>query len=96
MRRDSRIYEHDQRGRQHVAPFGGLTATGGVGEPFTPSTLTYTVTNTGPVSWTATSQVLWITLSSGGGVLAAGTSGWIATIPLASGVNTIKEPGRYP
>lgn len=57
-----------------VTPPGGFTAAGPVGGPFTPASQVVTLTNNGTVarSWTMTSGSGWVTLSAGGGTLAAG------------------------
>ncbi len=63
-------------GPMTVTPAGGLTSSGTIGGPFSPSSQTYTVTNTGTASmnWTATNGKSWVTLSSAGGTLAAGAN----------------------
>ncbi len=59
-----------------VTPATGLTSTGTIGGPFTPSSAVYTISNTGNASmnWTAAKTVAWVTLSSTGGTLAAGAN----------------------
>ena len=54
----------------------GLTSSGTVGGSFTPSSATYTLTNSGNASmnWTATKTAAWVTLSSASGTLAAGAN----------------------
>ncbi len=59
-----------------VTPATGLTSTGTVGGPFSPSSQTYTLTNTGgqSISWTAGATQPWLSLSSTGGTITAGAS----------------------
>jgi hypothetical protein len=57
-----------------VTPGTGLTSTGFVGGAFSPSSVTYTLQNTGvgSVNWTAAKGQAWVTLSKIGGTLSAG------------------------
>ncbi len=59
-----------------VTPATGLTSSGTVGGSFSPSSATYTLSNTGNASmnWTAAKTVAWLTLSSASGTLAAGAN----------------------
>ncbi len=59
-----------------VTPATGLTSSGTVGGSFTPSSATYTLTNTGNASmnWTAAKTAAWLTLSSTSGTLTAGAN----------------------
>jgi hypothetical protein len=59
-----------------VAPGTGLSSTGSVGGPFSPSAQLYAVTNTGmgSLSWSATNAASWLSLSLTGGMLSPGTS----------------------
>ena len=59
-----------------VTPATGLTSSGTVGGSFTPSSATYTISNTGNASmnWTAAKTAAWLTLSSTSGTLAAGAN----------------------
>ena len=79
-----------QAGALSVSPAGGLTSSGTVGGPFTPSSQSYTLQNTGgqPVSWTAGKTQSWVTLSSTGGSLAAGASATV-TVSIGSGANSL-------
>jgi hypothetical protein len=54
-----------------VEPFTGLISSGPVGGPFTPSSITYTVTNleTSPLVFEATTAASWITLNSTGATI---------------------------
>ena len=58
-----------------VAPFGSFAATGQVGGTISPASQVFTLNNTGttPLNWTASKSQPWLTLSSTGGTLAAGT-----------------------
>ena len=77
-----------------VTPAGGLTSSGTAGGPFTPSSLSYTVTNTGtaPMNWSATKVQSWVTLSSAGGTLAAGATATV-TASINSGANSLAASG---
>ncbi len=57
-----------------VTPSTGLSASGPLGGPFTPPSLTYTLENTGgsTLDWTATRTQDWTTLSDTGGALGPG------------------------
>ena len=81
-------------GPMTVTPAGGLTPSGTVGGPFTPSSQTYTVTNTGtgPMNWTATKAQTWVTLSAAGGTLAAGANTTV-TVSIGAGANSLAASG---
>ena len=68
-----------------VTPAGGLTSTGPVGGPFTPSSQAYTLQNTGgsAINWTCANIQAWTTLSAMSGTLAAG-----ATTTVTVSINT--------
>lgn len=59
-----------------VTPATGLASSGTVGGSFTPSSATYTISNTGNASmnWTAAKTAAWLTLSSTSGTLVAGAN----------------------
>jgi hypothetical protein len=59
-----------------VTPEDGLASAGEVGGPFTPSSLIYTLENTGGTSldWTAAKTQAWVTLSATEGTLAPGAA----------------------
>jgi PKD repeat protein len=59
-----------------ISPASGFSSGGGAGGPFSPSSQTYTLSNTGGVAmvWSATNTVTWLTLSATNGTLAAGGS----------------------
>jgi hypothetical protein len=63
-------------GGLEVTPTGGLSASGAVGGPFSPSSMVYTLANTGSSSldWTASKTQEWVSLSETSGALAAGAS----------------------
>lgn len=77
-------------GTLSVAQTAGLSSSGTVGGPFSPSSLAYTLTNTGKtlISWTARATKTWVSLSSGSGTLAAGASKSV-TVSINSGANTL-------
>ena len=78
-----------------VTPATTFTPSGSVGGPFTPTTSTYTVTNTGNASmnWTAGSLASWITLSPTGGTLASGGTATV-TATINSSANSLAS-GTY-
>jgi len=59
-----------------VTPSTGLSSAGPLGGPFTPSSLTYTLENTGGIAlnWTASKTQTWTTLSATGGALSPGAT----------------------
>ena len=59
-----------------VSPASGFSSSGGQFGPFSPSSQTYTLSNTGGVAmvWSVTNTVTWLTLSATNGTLAAGGS----------------------
>jgi uncharacterized repeat protein (TIGR02543 family) len=63
-------------GTLSLTPADGLAATGAVGGPFSPSSATYTLQNTGDGSldWSASKTQPWLTLSSTGGSLGPGAT----------------------
>ena len=58
----------------HITPITGLSSTGLVGGPFSPSCATYTLTNQGTASfgWSATKTQPWLTVTPSGGTLGVG------------------------
>ena len=69
-----------------VTPATALSATGTPGGPFTPSSSTYTLQNSGSsdITWSASNTQTWVTLSATGGSLAPG-----ATATLTVTLNSI-------
>ena len=63
-----------------VTPAMALSATGALGGPFTPSSATYALQNSGnsAISWSASHTQAWLTLSSNGGSLAPGATATVA------------------
>ncbi len=63
-------------GALSVSPTTAFTVSGPVGGPFTPSSRTYTLSNTGKsaISWSAGVAGNWLSLSAASGTLAAGAS----------------------
>jgi hypothetical protein len=82
-------------GAMTVTPATGLTSSGTVGGPFTPTSQAYTIQNTGGTSlnWTATNGQTWTTLSAASGTLAAGASTSL-TVTINSGANALAA-GTY-
>ncbi|MHB9036167.1 MAG: lectin like domain-containing protein [Armatimonadota bacterium] len=77
-------------GSLSVTPSTGFTSTGAEGGPFSPSSLTYTLSNTGDtsISWTASKTASWLTLGTTSGTLAAGASATLSVI-INSGANNL-------
>ena len=79
-----------------IAPSTGLLSVGEPGGPFTPSSIVYTLTNTGygNATWTAAKSQRWLSLSSTGGTLAPGASAGV-TASINSDANSLVR-GVYP
>lgn len=60
--------------KMSVTPASGLSASGNQGGPFSPSSQTYVIANSGtaPLNWAASLDQSWATLSDSGGTLAVG------------------------
>jgi uncharacterized repeat protein (TIGR02543 family) len=73
-----------------VTPSGALTASGAPGGPFTPSSATYTLQNTGntTINWSASATQSWVTISTSSGSLAPGTSTTV-TVSINSSANSL-------
>jgi hypothetical protein len=63
-------------GQLEVSPADGLNASGTEGGPFSPDSITYTLSNTGEIAldWSASLTTNWLDLSATSGSLAAGAS----------------------
>jgi hypothetical protein len=77
-------------GVMSVTPTGGLGSSGAVGGPFTPSSIIYTLTNSGgtTLNWTASKTANWVSLSASSGSLAAGDSASV-TVSLNSAADSL-------
>jgi hypothetical protein len=75
-----RVTEEAEPGTLVVAPEYELNSAGERGGPFTPSSVIYTVQNSGgtTLSWTVSKAAAWVTLSSGGGTLDPGASALVS------------------
>ncbi|HXI84024.1 MAG TPA: alkaline phosphatase family protein [Verrucomicrobiae bacterium] len=73
-----------------VSPASGLTSSGTVGGPFSPTSQIYTLSNTGGVAmaWTVSNTANWLTLSATSGSLAAGGSTNI-TVSINANANSL-------
>ena len=78
-----------------VTPTSGVNSTGAVGGGFTPSSGTYTLSNTGTgtLNWTASKTAAWLSLSNTSGVLAAGATTTVSA-SLSVNANTLTA-GAY-
>jgi Ca2+-binding RTX toxin-like protein len=82
-------------GRLSVTPTDGLTSSGPQGGPFSPSSIDYTLTNTGdtPINFTVSKTQNWTDPFSSAGFLAAGASGTL-TVSINGNANSL-APGNY-
>jgi hypothetical protein len=82
-------------GQLAVLPAGGLSSSGTVGGPFSPSSIGYTLTNNGgaTLNWTASKTANWVNLSTTSGSLAAGDSTTV-TVSLNSAADSLAA-GSY-
>ena len=82
-------------GRLTVTPAGDLSSSGSVGGPFSPTSIIYTLTNSGsaPLSWMANQTVNWVSLSATGGELSTGASTNV-TVSLNSAAESLAA-GNY-
>jgi hypothetical protein len=82
-------------GSLSVTPGDGLISSGPVGGPFSPSSLTYTLQNTGgtAIDWTAATTQAWTTLSSMSGTLEPGATATV-TVSINTGANALAA-GTY-
>lgn len=79
-----------QAGSLAVTPNESLTASGLHGGPFSPTSKTYTLENTGltSLSWTASKSANWVNLSKTSGTLAAGATTTVI-VSINSNANTL-------
>ena len=86
---------NDQQGVLSLTPLTSLTSSGNQGGPFSPSSQTYTLENTGgaAIDWTASKTQPWVSLSSSGNTLAAGASTTV-TVSINSVANSL-SPDSY-
>jgi PKD repeat protein len=80
----------------YVTPTAGnLPISGGKGGPFTPSSTTYSLLNlgSGSVSWSATNNSSWLTISPASGTVAAGSNASV-TVSVNANANNL-FPGAY-
>jgi hypothetical protein len=77
-------------GPLQVTPATGLSSSGAIGGPFSPSSAACTLTNTGTASmdWSASKGQAWVTLSATSGTLAAGANTTV-TVSLNSGAASL-------
>ena len=78
-----------------VTPATGLTSSGVQGGSFSPSSVSFTLQNSGgsPVNWTASKTQTWVTLSAASGTLSAGASTTV-TASINTNANTLAA-GSY-
>lgn len=78
-----------------VSPASGFASSGPQGGPFSPSSQTYTLTNTGEqsISWTASTDKNWISLSATGGTLSPSASTTV-TVSINSRADRLKPGAR--
>ena len=73
-----------------VTPSTGLSSSGGVGGPFTPSSTVYTLQNqsSSSINYTVSKTASWVTLSGTGGTLSAGDSTTV-TVSIGPDANSL-------
>jgi PKD repeat protein len=78
-----------------VSPMSGFSSSGGAGGPFSPTSQTYTLSNTGGVTmvWSVTNTFNWLTISATSGTLAPSSTTNI-TISLNANANSLLS-GSY-
>jgi hypothetical protein len=79
-----------------VVPTNDFASAGAPGGPFTPGSITYTLTNTtaNPLEWSASQNVNWLSLSASNGTLPA--RGWTNVIVSVSSNATSLAAGHQP
>jgi hypothetical protein len=82
-------------GQLGVTPDTGLSVSGFAGGPFSPSSIVYTLTNSGgaALNWTASTDQGWVSLSSKGGSLEAATATKVEAL-IGSEADSL-APGDY-
>ncbi len=77
-------------GALSITPSSGLTSSGTQGGPFTPASVTYTLSNTGgqSINWTAAKTQTWVSLNKTSGSLAGGASTTLV-VSINSGANSL-------
>jgi hypothetical protein len=82
-------------GELSVTPSDGLASSGDQGGPFSPTSKTYTLENTGDnsIDWTASKNEAWVTLSSAGSTLTSGASTTV-TVSINGNADSL-APGPY-
>ena len=82
-------------GALSVTPSDGLSSSGNQGGPFSPSSKSYTLQNTGgtSINWAASKLQAWVSLSSTSGTLGPGLSATV-TVSINSNANSL-APGSY-
>lgn len=78
------------QGRLSLSPAGGLTSSGNPGGPFSPPSITYTLTNSGgiAINWTAIKSQNWVTLTRSSGTLQPNGSTTV-TVSINSNANSL-------
>ncbi|MFY7947688.1 MAG: S8 family serine peptidase, partial [Gemmatimonas sp.] len=78
-----------------TSPGGGLSASGPMGGPLTPNSITYTLTNRGTsnVAWSASADATWVSLSSSGEIVPPGGNSTL-TVQLSAEVAALPG-GRH-
>ena len=87
-------YEAKTGPKLNVAPTTALISSGRRGAPFSPSSLSYTLTNSGTarLNWAATRTQVWVTVSPAMGSLAAGATA-MATVSINSSASGLSVGG---
>ncbi len=82
-------------GTLEVTPTTGLSSSGPIGGPFSPSSQPYALQNTGGVSlnWTVSNSAVWVSLSKTSGTLSRGASDTV-TVSINSNANSLPA-GNY-
>jgi len=81
----------------HVSPDSGFMAVTPYGTPFSPTNITFTLTNTsaGPINWRLSNTSLWLTASSSAGVLTTDAPATNVTISLDTASTSNLSAGTY-